>query len=125
MLWAVLTILALVVAAVAAAVLLWSRASLQTDPSALARIELQPFAGKLVSATASAPDGRAVKLNRDGRRLIPTTLLTPGESVTVDVVVRRPGWIAWALGQGAPGAPYRHGADRACDRALADSPRRQ
>ena len=117
MLWAVLTILALVVVAVAAAVLLWSGASLQTDPSALARIELQPFAGKLVSATASAPDGRAVTLNRDGSRLTPTTVLTPGESVTVDVVVRRPGWIAWALGKErherlTVTAPIAHVTDR-------------
>jgi lipoprotein-anchoring transpeptidase ErfK/SrfK len=98
-LWAILLLLALAAVAVAAAVVLWSGATLKTDPSALARIELQPFAGKLVSATASGPDGRAVTLTRDGRRLTPTTLLTPGETVTVDVVVRRPGWIAWALGK--------------------------
>jgi lipoprotein-anchoring transpeptidase ErfK/SrfK len=98
-LWAILAIVALAVVAVALAVALWSGASLSNDPSALARIELQPFAGKLVSATASGPDGRAVSLNRDGKRLTPTTLLTPGETVTVDVVVRRPSWIGWALGK--------------------------
>ena len=90
---------ALVVVGVGVAVVLWSGASLKADPTALARIELQPFAGKLVSATASAPDGRAVALDRNGQRLTPTTPLTPGETVTVDVVVRRPGWIAWALGK--------------------------
>jgi hypothetical protein len=98
-LWAVLALLVLAVIAVAGAVVLWSGATLKTDPSALARIELQPFAGKLVSATASGPNAHAVTLERNGRRLTPTTLLTPGQTVTVDVVVRRPGWIAWALGK--------------------------
>ena len=99
MLWAVLALLALAVAAVAAAAVFWSGATLKTDPSALARIELQPFAGRLVSATASGPNGRAVALDRNGKRLTPTTLLTPGETVTVNVVVKRPGWAAWALGK--------------------------
>jgi lipoprotein-anchoring transpeptidase ErfK/SrfK len=98
-LWAVLALLVAAAIAVAAAVVLWSGATLKTDPSALARIELQPFAGKLVSATASGPDGHAVALDRSGKRLTPTTLLTPGETVAVDVVVRRPGWVAWALGK--------------------------
>ncbi|HEX4734775.1 MAG TPA: L,D-transpeptidase [Thermoleophilaceae bacterium] len=114
---AVLALLALAVVAVAVAVVAWSGASLRTDPSALARIELQPFSGKLVSATASAPDGRAVTLERNGRRLTPTTLLTPGETVRVDVVVRRPGWIAWALGKErrerlTVTAPVAHVTDR-------------
>jgi lipoprotein-anchoring transpeptidase ErfK/SrfK len=95
----VLALLGVAVIAVAAAVVLWSGASLKADPSALARIELQPFAGKLVTANASGPDGRAVALDRAGKRLTPTTLLTPGETVTVDVMVRRPGWISWALGK--------------------------
>jgi hypothetical protein len=116
-LWSVLALLALIVIAVAVAVALWSGASLKTDSSALARIELQPFAGKLVSATASAADGRAVALERDGRRLTPTTLLTPGDTVTVDVVVRRPGWIAWAFGKErrerlTVTAPVAHAQDR-------------
>jgi lipoprotein-anchoring transpeptidase ErfK/SrfK len=97
--WATLGVLVAVVAAVAAAVVVWSGATLKTDPSALARIELQPFAGKLVSATATGPDGRPIPLDRSGKRLSPNTLLTPGETVNVDVVVRRPGWIAWALGK--------------------------
>ena len=74
MLFAVLMLLALAAVALAAAVLVWSGASLKTDPSALARIELQPFAGKLVSASASAPGGSAIALNRDGKRLTPATL---------------------------------------------------
>src|SRR4051794_10070005 len=96
---AMLAVVTLFVAGLAAAVVLWSGASLKPDPAALARIELQPFSGKLVSATASGPDGRAVALDRAGKRLTPTTLLTPGETVTVDVVVKRPGWIGWALGK--------------------------
>ena len=31
-------------------------------------------------------------------RLTPETPLTPGETVSVAVVVKRPGWLGWALG---------------------------
>src|SRR3954454_23219599 len=96
--WAAVGLLGVLAVVVAAAVALWSGATLKSDPVALARIELQPFAGKLVSATAAGPDGKPVALNRAGKRLTPSTLLTPGETVTVDVVVKRPGGIAWALG---------------------------
>ena len=34
---------------------------------------------------------------RDGR-LTPRTLLSPGETVSVEAVVRRPSWLGWALG---------------------------
>ena len=34
-----------------------------------------------------------------GGRLLPQKKLKPGEVVTVEVVVRRPGWLGWALGK--------------------------
>ena len=63
-----------------------------------ARVRLAPFAGTLLRATAFAPDGSTVPLAVDGGRLTPLRPLTPGETVTVDVVVSRPGWLSWALG---------------------------
>src|SRR5437899_1332509 len=88
-----------VVVALAAAVVEWSGATLAGDPVALARIDLQPFAGRLETATATGPDGRPLPLVVEHGRLTPQAPLEPGARVTVEVVVRRPGWLAWALGK--------------------------
>jgi hypothetical protein len=82
----------------AAAVHWWSGATLAQDSVALARVELQPLAGSLESATAFRSDGRRIPLTSSGGRIVPRTLLAPGEKVSVVVVVRRPGWLGWALG---------------------------
>jgi hypothetical protein len=76
----------------------WSGASLAADATALARVHVQPFGGTLESVRAFGPDGRTIPLTVQGSRLTPRTELTPGEAVSVDVVVRRPGWLGWALG---------------------------
>ena len=98
--WAVLALAAVAVAAVAvgAAVLWWSGATLAGDHVALARVEVQPLGGSLVSARAFGPGGAPIPLSVSGGRLLPRALLAPGEAVTVVVVVRRPGWLGWALG---------------------------
>ena len=76
----------------------WSGATLSSDPSALARVKLQPFAGTLTRAEAFAPDGRSIALAVEAGRLTPLTQITPGELISVEVVIRRPGWLSWALG---------------------------
>jgi L,D-transpeptidase catalytic domain len=98
--WAVLfAFLALVVIAAAALVLtLWSGVTLSTDPNALARLETQPFAGSLDSAVARGPDGRRIPLSVANGRLTPLAPVKAGEVISVDVTVRRPGIVAWALG---------------------------
>ncbi len=86
---------------IAAAVLIvtvWSGATLSTDPSALAKVTMQTFAGTLVRAAAFGPDGSPIPLRRDGGRLTPMEQVSPGELISVDVVIRRPGWLGWALG---------------------------
>jgi hypothetical protein len=72
--------------------------SLVADASALGRVELQPFAGSIVSVHAQGADGRAVPLVVSRGRLTPRTRVAPGERISVSVVVRRPGWASWALG---------------------------
>ena len=91
----VLLVLAL---GLAAAVTWRSGVTLAGDSVALARVEVQPLGGSLVSATAYGPDGVRVPLSISRSRLLPRRLLAPGETVTVVVTVRRPGWLAWALG---------------------------
>jgi L,D-transpeptidase-like protein len=81
------------VAAFAAAVFRYSGAGLVSDPSALARVRLQTFAGSIESVRGSVP------LAEHGGRLTPRRKVRPGETVAISVVVRRPGWSAWALGR--------------------------
>jgi peptidoglycan hydrolase-like protein with peptidoglycan-binding domain len=89
----------LALAAVVALVLtVGSQVTLTSDATALARLSLPPFAGSLEHATAYGPAGKSIPLALEGDRLTPLAALTPGERVTIDVVVRRPGWLSWALG---------------------------
>jgi L,D-transpeptidase catalytic domain len=81
-----------------AAIVHWSGARLVPDPTALAQVQVQTFGGSLVQARASAPDGHRIPLVVHGNRLTPSSAVTPGETVTVRVTVRRPGWLGWALG---------------------------
>jgi peptidoglycan hydrolase-like protein with peptidoglycan-binding domain len=81
-----------------ATVVWWSGATLAADGVALARVEVQPVGGSLVSARAFGPDGAAIPVSVRAGRLLPLALLSPGEAVTVVVVVRRPAWLGWALG---------------------------
>jgi hypothetical protein len=91
-------VVALVVAGAGVLVALWSGATLSGDSSALAKVALKPFAGSLAHAKAFGPDGRPIPLTvRDGR-LTPLQQVTPGERISVDVTIRRPGWLGWALG---------------------------
>lgn len=98
MLVGVLVSVLVLIVAFAIVVLLLSGASLSTDASALAKVSVQPFGGDLVSVHAFGANGRAVPISVDDGRLTPKSTLTPGETVHVDAVVRRPGWNSWALG---------------------------
>ena len=98
MLWGLCTVVVVALVGLVAAVLLWSGATLGADTSALARVAVQPFGGKLARARAFAHNGRMIPLVMRGGRLTPRVRLAPGERVLVEVVIRRPGWLAWALG---------------------------
>src|SRR3954452_9896775 len=96
--WLRLLGVAIVLAAAASAGFVWSGASLAGDPAALARVHVEPLGGTLVSARAIGPGGRAVPVSADGGRLTPRERIRPGETVTVEVVLRRPGWDGWLIG---------------------------
>jgi hypothetical protein len=96
-LWGLVTVLVVALLGLVAGVLVWSGITLGDDATALARVEVQPFGGTLQSVSAFGPGGRRIPVAvRDGR-LTPRTLLTPGETVSVEAVVRRPSWLGWAL----------------------------
>jgi L,D-transpeptidase catalytic domain len=95
----VLAALGLALVGVAGAVVVWSRASLADDPVALARVTVGPLAGRLESVVVLGADGRLVATTVRGGRLTPRSgLIAPGEHVSVEVVVRRPGALSWLLG---------------------------
>src|SRR5262245_19734076 len=96
--WIGLGVVVLVAIAGAAAVWAFSGVSLVADASALGRVELQPFAGSIVSVHARGADGRPVALVLSHGRLTPRRQVAPGEQISVAVVVRRPGWASGALG---------------------------
>ncbi len=86
------------IVALVVAVLALSGATLASDATALARVSVGPLGGTIERVQAFGPAGRPVPLAVSGGRLTPLTRLHPGEQVSVDVTVRRPGWIGWALG---------------------------
>jgi peptidoglycan hydrolase-like protein with peptidoglycan-binding domain len=94
----VVVTIVVVVAAAAVVVLVWSGVALTGDATALAHVSVQPFGGSIEHVDAFGPDGHAIPISIDGGRLTPLRRLKPGEQVSVEVVVRRPGWLSWALG---------------------------
>jgi hypothetical protein len=90
--------LVIVIVALAVAILAWSGVTLASDSMALARVSVQPLGGTIERVQAFGPRGQSLPLAVDGGRLTPLRQLTPGERVSVDVEVRRPGWLGWALG---------------------------
>ena len=93
---AVVLVLALVVVVIAALAL--SGVTLASDSTALARVTTGPLGGTIEHVEAFGPHGRPVPLRVERGRLTPLHRLKPGEPVSVDVEVRRPGWLGWALG---------------------------
>jgi hypothetical protein len=93
---AIVVIVAIAILLMAALAL--SSVSLAGDPIALARVSVGSLGGSIERVRAFEANGRVVPLAVKDGRLTPLRQLTPGEPVTVDVRVRRPGWLSWALG---------------------------
>jgi hypothetical protein len=89
----VVVIAALLVAAVAL-----SGVTLAGDSTALARVTVQPLGGTIEHIEAFGPGGQRLPIGVIDGRLTPRKQLTPGERVSVDVEVRRPRLLGWALG---------------------------
>jgi hypothetical protein len=91
-------IVVLVVAGFAVAAFAMSGTSLGADPSALAKVDVQTFGGTVEQVHATGPRGRPIPVAvRDGR-LIPKQKVRPGETISVDVVVKRPAVVGWLVG---------------------------
>jgi hypothetical protein len=93
-------VLVLAILAAAAIVLTSSSASLGADSSAVASIGLPLGGGTIesVSVTTGA-NSRTVPVELSGGKIVATGLIPAHQLLTVDAVVKRPGWISWLAGK--------------------------
>jgi hypothetical protein len=92
-------LVALVAVAAGALVLLSAKASLTADSSALAKVGLPLGGGKIESVTATTgPHARPVPIVVHDGKLWPRGLVPANERISLDVVIKRPGWISWLAG---------------------------
>jgi peptidoglycan hydrolase-like protein with peptidoglycan-binding domain len=94
-----LVVLALGVVIVGGVLMATAHASLSSDPAALAEVSL-PFGGGSIKSVdaVTGPHSTQVPVSVRGDKIWPRRPVPAGARVTVDVVVTRPGIIAWAAG---------------------------
>ncbi len=95
-----LLLIAVVAFAAAALVLETSHATIEPDGFGLARIALPTGGGRIISVTVTTgPHSRPVPAELRGQTVWPRQRIGVHQFVTVEAVVRRPGWIAWLSGR--------------------------
>ena len=74
-------------------------ASLTADPAALAKVGL-PLGGGHISSVSvvTGPHARPVPVELRGDKIWPRGKIPAGERLSIEVVVKRPGWISWLSG---------------------------
>jgi len=91
--------LVLAAAAVAALILVSTHPSLTTDSSAIAKVGMPLGGGSIQSATlVSGPHAARVPVQVRGAKIYPARLVPANQQISLEVVVKRPGWIAWLAG---------------------------
>ena len=77
-----------------------THASLGSDPEALARISMPLGGGKITRVSVvTGPHSRSVPVELRGNQIWPRKLIPAHQLLTIDVSVKRPGWIAWLAGK--------------------------
>jgi hypothetical protein len=92
-------VLVIVLAGFGVAAFAMSGSTLGSDPSALAKVETETFGGTIERVSASGADGKSIPIAVHNGRLVPKEMLSPGETVSVDVVVKRPSLVGWLVGE--------------------------
>ena len=91
--------LVLVVAA-GAIIVASASASLSADPTALARVGMPLGGGTIESVSVlGGRTNHVIPVEVRGDQIWPRGTIPAGESLSVEVVVRRPGWISWLSGK--------------------------
>ena len=89
----------LAVAAVGAIILKSSKATLTADATAIAKIGL-PAGGATIQSVSvvTGPHAAPVPVTVRGGRIYPVKLVPADERLSIQVVVKRPGWVSWLTG---------------------------
>jgi hypothetical protein len=72
--------------------------SLSGSSSGLAQLDTQAFGGDVQSLHATGPGGEPIPVRLEGGSVLPERKLKPGEAVSIEAVVKRPGWVGWLAG---------------------------
>lgn len=88
----------LVALAFLASAFLLTGSSLGSHSSGLAQLDTQAFGGDVQSLHATGPGGKPIPVKLEDDRILPRKKLMPGQVVSIDVVLKRPGWIGWLAG---------------------------
>jgi peptidoglycan hydrolase-like protein with peptidoglycan-binding domain len=92
-------LLVVAILAAAALVLVSARASLTSDPVALANVGLPLGGGTIESVkVVTGPHQQVVPVEVRGSKIYPVGKVPADEAVSIVVVVKRPGWVAWLAG---------------------------
>jgi lipoprotein-anchoring transpeptidase ErfK/SrfK len=95
-----LVALVLAVLAAGALILASAHASLTADSDAIAKVGMPLGGGSIQSVTiVTGPHATPVPVQIRGDKIYPQKLIAANQRLTVDVVVKRPGWIAWLAGR--------------------------
>ena len=94
-------LIALVVVLAAGAILLSSaHATLSADSSAIAKVTMPLGGGTIERAiVVTGPHSEPVPIRVSGDRIFARKLVPANQLLTIDVVVKRPGWISWLSGK--------------------------
>ncbi len=93
-------LLVLILGAGAALVFTSAHASISSDPEALARISM-PLGGGTITrvSVVTGPHSRQIPVDLRGHQIWPRKLIPAHQLLLIDVIVKRPGWIAWLAGK--------------------------
>jgi hypothetical protein len=76
-----------------------AHASLTPDSNAIAKVGMPLGGGTIESVTVvTGPHSQRVPVEMRGDQIWPSKLIPADQKLTVDVVVKRPGWISWLAG---------------------------
>jgi hypothetical protein len=89
-----------VAAGVSAAIISSSKASIRVGANSLAEITLPTGGGTIEHVAAiGGPEQRVVPVKVEGRTILPAGKVSQGEHISVEVTIKRPGWISWLSGK--------------------------
>jgi L,D-transpeptidase catalytic domain/Putative peptidoglycan binding domain len=75
-----------------------SGTQLERDSTALASVNTETFGGEIKSVTATDPHGKEIPVAVHGDKLVPEKKLHPGETIQLEVVVKRPSVVGLVAG---------------------------